>query len=139
MYQYVLCELRRKRSGGSDSVDVCPRTRLRMVPKSRYYDSENMYLYERSTPLWVPNVRHPSKRSAQHMVCSTSLGATGRLLSPSSPPPALVRYFSLENQHAVVDHIVSQQMVRAKLSDFKSDLPCVQNGTCPVPAFRCPK
>ncbi|CAM9906458.1 unnamed protein product [Ascophyllum nodosum] len=54
-------------------------------------------------------------------------------------PQGCAPLLPIENQHAVVDHIVSQQMVRAKLSDFKSDLPCVQNGTCPVPAFRCPK
>ncbi|CAM9316986.1 unnamed protein product [Scytosiphon promiscuus] len=39
----------------------------------------------------------------------------------------------------VVDHVAPELQKISDLSEFKSDLPCVTSGTCPVPAFRCSK
>lgn len=44
-----------------------------------------------------------------------------------------------DNREAAVDHIARDQGAGGKLSEFTSDLPCVKDGTCPLPAFRCPK
>lgn len=39
----------------------------------------------------------------------------------------------------VVDHVAPELDKVRHLSEYKSDLPCVQTGTCPVPVFRCSK
>ncbi|CAM9716730.1 unnamed protein product, partial [Hapterophycus canaliculatus] len=39
----------------------------------------------------------------------------------------------------VVDHVTPELHRISDLSEFKSDLPCVTSGTCPVPSFRCSK
>ncbi|CAM9807744.1 unnamed protein product [Pylaiella littoralis] len=40
-------------------------------------------------------------------------------------------------QVLVVQHVAAELERIDDLSEFKSDLPCVTTGTCPVPAFRC--
>ncbi|CAM9759446.1 unnamed protein product [Ectocarpus sp. 6 AP-2014] len=42
-------------------------------------------------------------------------------------------------QVVVVDHVAPELEKIRHVSEYKSDLPCVQTGTCPVPVFRCSK
>lgn len=57
-------------------------------------------------------------------------------LLPMSP---LCRPGTAARQITVVDHVAPELQKINGLSEFKSDLPCVTSGTCPVPSFRCSK
>lgn len=61
---------------------------------------------------------------------------------PLDPSPPVLFFTSgpQAQQPAAVDHVTLElNRIGEDLSDFKSDLPCVTSGTCPVPSFRCSK